>query len=298
MTHTFSATEVGCWSTLQYSAPPHLRPFVHGYVASSSVLPNTVRERHLPSLEVALFVNFGAPHRRLDSLDARTGTALDGTWVTGLYRQPQLTEAVGERHFMIVRFTPIGAHLMLGLPMSLLANDTVDLREIDAALARTLVSRIGAAGDWRDRFAAMDALLAERLSDVRVPAGVMQAWRALSAADGRVALGALASSIGCSHRTLIARFEACVGFPPKTIARLLRFNRAVKALDRRIVTRGGPWAGEPYIEQCSAHPVRAVRWADLASDCGYVDQAHFIKEFKEFAGVTPQVFIRRVSSAV
>ena len=209
-----------------------LRVYVHGYFASSSHLRIPVQERHVPSTEVPLLVNFGAPHRRLDTVGSGEWTARDGVWVVGLHNRHQLTTAVGERQFMVVRFTPIGAHLFLGLPMHMIANEAVDLELIDPVLARVLVSRIAAAGSWADRFIAMESAIAERVADAEIPSSIGLAWRRLVAGDGRIALGALASEMDCSHRTLIARFRTCVGFPPKTIARLLRFNRAVRSLDR------------------------------------------------------------------
>lgn len=290
-------SELGEWQTVQRTADSRLRAYVHGYVASSSRLRVPVQERHLPSPEVPLVLNFGEPHRRFDTAGAGEWTVRDGIWVAGLHKRHQLTSALGERHFMVVRFTPIGAHLFLGLPMHLIANEAVDLELIDPALSRLLVTRVGIAGSWTDRFDAMESLIANRLADARFPAAVGAAWRRLVAADGRVALGSLASEVGCSHRTLIARFETSVGFPPKTIARLLRFNRVMRSLGRLGRTRPDEPAGKPFIEsrQPDDRLVGAVRWADVAADCGYVDQAHLIKEFREFAGTTPDAFRRRMS---
>ena len=193
-------SELGQWRTTQRLADPRLRAYVHGYFASSSSLHVAVRERHVPSPEVPLLLNFGAPHRRLDVEGRRGSTAHDGVWVVGLHDRHQLTKAAGEREFMVVRFTPLGAHLFLGLPMHLIANEAVDLALINPALARGLVSRIAAAGSWVERFAAMEALIAERLTDAEIPASIGFAWHRLVAADGRIAIGSLASDAGCSHR--------------------------------------------------------------------------------------------------
>ena len=288
-------SELGRWRSVQRAADPRLRAYVHGYFASSSDLRVPVQERHLPSTEVPLLLNFGEPHRRFDAGDAGGWTACDGTWVVGLHNRHQVAEAVGERRFMVVRLTPIGAHLFLGLPMHLLANAAVDLGRIDAALARELMNRVGVRRTWVDRFDAAESLIAERVADARMPRAVGTALRRLVASDGRTSLGSLARELDCSHRTLIARFRTCVGFPPKTVARLLRFNRVVSALDRASATRANETVGKPYIECACPAGRPTIRWADVATDCGYVDQAHLINEFREFSGCTPEAFLRRVS---
>jgi AraC-like DNA-binding protein len=291
------SSDLGQWQTAQRRADPRLRAYVYGYVASSSNLRIAVQERHVPTTEVPLLINFGAPHRRWDAAGAGAWTAHDGVWVVGLHNTHQLTQAAGERHFMVVRFTPIGAHLFLGLPMHLIAGQALDLESIDSSLARVLASRIGVAKTWTELFAAMESLIAERVADAAIPCSISAAWRKLVAADGCIALGPLAAELDCSHRSLIARFRTHVGFPPKTIARLLRFNRAVRSLDRLSGTRASESVSKPYIEAERADDrlVRDVSWADLAADCGYFDQAHLINDFREFAGRTPAAFLRHVA---
>ena len=101
------------------------------------------RSATLPRPKSRLLLNFGEPHRRLDALGSGEWSARDGVWVVGLHDRHQLTQAIGERHFMVVRFTPIGAHLFLGLPMHLIVNEAIDLEQIDAALAGVLMRRVG-----------------------------------------------------------------------------------------------------------------------------------------------------------
>ena len=300
-------SELGRWRTARRAADPRLRAHVHGYFASSSELREPVRELHVPSPEVALVVNFGTPHRGIDgaghaSLRTSSGaewTERDGSWVVGLHDRQQITQAVGERHFMVVRFTPMGAHRFLGVPMHAIANAATDLELIDPGLARVLTSRVARAGSWCDRFAAVEALIGSRIAQAEIPGAVDATWQTLVAADGRVALGSLAAELDCSHRTLIARFRTWVGFPPKAIARLLRFNRAVRTLDRLSRVRVGEPAGKPYIEteRRVDRVIEPIRWADVAAECGYFDQAHLIKDFRAFAGSTPSAFLRSVSPA-
>jgi hypothetical protein len=106
-----------------------------------------VPERHLPTAEVPLFINFGAPHRSVDR-GAAQWTTHDGTWVVGVQRHHRAVAAVGTREFMIVRFTPIGAHRFLDVPMTLLAGAVIELALIRPALARMVDSRVRAAQRW------------------------------------------------------------------------------------------------------------------------------------------------------
>lgn len=290
-------SELGAWRSAHRAADPRLRPFVSGYFASTSTLPRPVHERLLPSAEVPLLLNFGAPHWRLDSAGTTVWTCRDGAWVVGLHDRPQLSEAVGERDFMVVGFTPLGAHHFLRAPMDLIRGEAADLSALDAKLAAQVMSRAGVARGWNARFDAMEALIAERVADATRPGGFVAAWRRLEAADGRLPIGALAAQADCSHRVLIEQFRTYAGVTPKAAGRLFRFNRAARSLDALGPGRGAQNRGMPYIETSAEGAARlgAVPWADVAADCGYADQAHFIKEFRQFAGTTPGAFLRRMA---
>jgi len=73
---------------------------------------------------------------------------------------------------------------------------------------------------------------------------------------------------GYSHRALIGLFAGAVGLTPKRYARVRRFHGALR------------------------RAVPDASWADIAADLGYSDQAHFVREFREFAGVTPSGYRR------
>ena len=97
------------------------------------------------------------------------------------------------------------------------------------------------------------------------------AWDRIERSGGTIDIGRLAQEIGYSRKHLAAVFREHVGMPPKALARLVRFQRALEALR----------SGSPR------------NLAQLAVELGYHDQAHFTREFRGFAGLTPSECQRR-----
>jgi AraC-like DNA-binding protein len=133
-----------------------------------------------------------------------------------------------------------------------------------------LAEELREAPSWQQRAGLVDWFLLERLETGPRPSPeVAWTWRRLLASGGGIPIGRLAAEAGWSHKHLITRFRQQMGLRPKTAARLIRFDRVW----RRLAQSEGP-------------PV----WADLAHEAGYADQAHLIREFRRFTGMTPTQF--------
>jgi AraC-like DNA-binding protein len=286
-------SEFGRWDEVERASDPRLRPYVHGYFATSSSLARPARERHLPAAEVPMVLNFGASHSRVDALSDRGPQRLDHAWVTGLQTRHHLGDAVGERRFMVVRFTPLGAHLFLHLAMDSLTDRAVPLEQIDRRLAALVSDHVMVARGWAERFDAMERLIGSRVDQCAVPPHVERAWNGLVRTWGQAPVGPLAADAGCSHRHLIQQFRASIGLPPKKAAMLLRFNRSIGAVTRNGLANA---PNKPYLEGSAPPGAGALgaRWAEIAAACGYFDQSHFIHEFRAFAGATPSEFLRGI----
>ncbi|RZT16033.1 AraC-like DNA-binding protein [Mycobacterium sp. BK558] len=186
------------------------------------------------------------------------------SFVAGLTDAPVLVGHAGSARCLQIDLTPLGARSILGLPLSELANQTVPFEAVLGRTGMTLVQRIGEAPCWRDRFALVDQLLLRRLGDAPdVDRGVAWSLARITASGGRTSIGPLAAELGWSHRRLISRYRDAVGLPPKTVARIVRFERALERL------------------RCG------VELSVVAVDCGYFDQAHLCREVRDLAGVTP-----------
>jgi AraC-like DNA-binding protein len=295
-------SDLGCWRAAQRPAEPRLRDYVLGYFASEGLLPGPLHERHLPSREVAIVLNFAAArHRIIDPSDPKLTTEHRGAWIVALQHRHQIREAFGSRDFMVIRFTPIGAHMLLGAPMDLLTDRTLALEDVDSRFARLLTDHAEAAHDWAARFDIVENIIAARLAcAASPPQGLLHAWRMLQESPNHVDLAQLPREFGCSRRHLIAQFHKYFGMAPKTIARISRFHLAVAAVHLVGSQNLLPYAeGKPYLDGQPDETVRittrktTLRWADLALDCGYYDQSHFINEFRYFSGLSPLEFLQR-----
>src|SRR5262249_35809278 len=105
-------SDLGRWRALERPAEARLRDYVCGYFASEGFLPRPLHERHLPSREVAIVLNFAAPHRTIDLAHPHRTTEHRNAWIVALQHCHQIREAFGDRDYMVIRLTPIGAHML------------------------------------------------------------------------------------------------------------------------------------------------------------------------------------------
>jgi AraC-like DNA-binding protein len=249
--------------------------------------------------EVVIVLNFAAPHRTIDPSDPKHTTEHRKDWIVALSHRYQIREAVGDRDFMVIRLSPIGAQMLLGTPMDLLADRTLALEDVDSRLSRLLRSHAEATHDSAARFDVVEEIIAARLASAPLPpAGLLHSWRILQESPNHVDLARLPEEFACSRRHLIAQFHKYFGMTPKMIARISRFHLALAAVHR--LGRRDPLPrteAKPYLdcqadESISTATQTTIRWADLAVGCGYYDQSHFINEFRFFSGLSPLEFLR------
>ena len=171
-----------------------------------------------------------------------------------------------------LELTPLGAWAVLGLPLSELEGQTVTLHDAFGSSATQLVDELHDAPDWDSRFDVIERfLLARAETGPRPTPAVSRALERLWKTNGRERVDSLAAELGCSRRYLHARFREQVGLAPKTVARLIRFGAVRRRIERA-----------------------PTSWADIAYECGYADQSHLNRDFRELAGTTPTDFVTRL----
>jgi AraC-like DNA-binding protein len=252
---------------------PAPRPFIGWYIGyrQTGAAPGT--HRGLPSPYLTLIVTIDEPMEIAFHPDPAQRPGRFDTIVGGLHASPAMIRHPGRQSGVQIGLSPLGARTLLGLPAGELANLDVEADAVLGPIAVKLRECVQASDTWPERFAAVDGVLLDRLRALslrpELPAAVGYAWRRLLDTAGAVGVGELVGEIGWSSRHLSNRFHTEIGLTPKEAARVIRFDRA-----RR---------------QIAARPDRPL--SDLAADCGYYDQSHLDRDFRQFAGCSPTRWI-------
>lgn len=163
----------------------------------------------------------------------------------------------GPRHWAGVRFYPGTAPAFLGVPAHELRDRRVELTDLwPATEVRRLRGRIDAASD---PMKGLEDVALQRAADTEPPDPLL--LRVVTALDTGRPVAATADELGLGARQLHRRCLTAFGYGPKTLARVLRLQRAL-ALARD---------GLPL--------------AETAIRAGFADQAHLARDVRELAGM-------------
>jgi AraC-like DNA-binding protein len=171
---------------------------------------------------------------------------------------------------MGVHFRPGCVLPFLGCRADEIGAGYVELEALWGEGARRLRERLCGAATIDARLQTLEDALTARLACARgLRRDVHYAVQVLQ--SGAVPVGQIAADLGLSHRRFIEVFAAQVGTTPKLYGRIQRFQRAL-----RIASAG-----------------QVPSWGALALECGYFDQSHMVRDFHEFAGISPEALARQ-----
>jgi AraC-like DNA-binding protein len=196
----------------------------------------------------------------------------EGLRVVGAMTVERRYDFAGPTRICGLRFRPGMAGDFLEAPPAELTNQELPLEDLWGSPARALADRIAGAPS----LTAAAAELARALRPPETgPDPVAKAIAAMAAAHGDVDVDAVASHANLSPRQFRRRCLEAAGLTPKHLCRILRFRHA---------------AG---LAACAP----GLPWALIAADAGYFDQAHLIRDFREFTGRSPMAVFSKTPPA-
>lgn len=198
-------------------------------------------------------------------------------FIAGPATRPVLASLPAASGIAGIRFRPGMAPTLVGLPASELLNADVPLDDVWGAAASHLLDSAGRSLSAKAKLVALQETLVARLPHAAPADDLVQAGIVALTQRANARVRELADLLGVGERQLLRRFDAAVGYGPKTFGRVLRFQRAVRLGSEMAV------AGR-------------LSLAHLAATLGYADQAHLAREFAEYAGVPPTYLLARGGS--
>ncbi len=251
----------------ELAPPAELRDLVHRiWLLRGAASGRAPFQRVMPDGRAELIFNLADPFECRDGDGVRT-QPLD--LLVGPNRRAMEIRPTGSVDLVGVRFRPEALSAWLRVGGGELLDRSFALGELPAPLDRTLAEQLAGARGSGSRLAVLRrhlALASSRVGfDRRIAAAVDMAL-----AHGQARPAAIADAVGMSYRQLSRLFQERVGFGPKPLVRLGRFQRVLRALE--------------------APGHRSV--ASVAVRAGYFDQAHLARDFRLFAGVAPARYLR------
>lgn len=174
-----------------------------------------------------------------------------------------------------LRFRPGAASRWLGLPMSEIVGTRVSLDTFWGASAGEIGARMGHASNPAERMRMMQAAFSALAADLEPPSAEFGfVFNALGTESGGRGMAIILDRLDVSPRTLRRRCQEAFGYGPKTLDRILRFQRFLRL----------------------ARQPEATSLADLAFAAGYADQPHLTREVRRLSGFSPAEIISQLSA--
>lgn len=190
----------------------------------------------------------------------------EGLFIAGTTRSSAVVPINGQELYFGIRFLPGHFSFFFPRPLKDLADRMVACTDVWGRRLEELESRLFSAPSMQARVEIAESFLTRRLAAAKkVPdRRFLTAVDSIIAHQGLLRLGNHGTH-GLGPRQLRRLFDRHIGVSPKSLARIVRFQSALRTMMQ----------------------VPQKEWGQHCLDFGYYDQAHFIHEFKAFSGLTP-----------
>jgi len=238
-------------------------------------------DRFLPDGNTEIIIDLsGKPQYIYDNETLQEIQTCRYAWVSGVRTQPITIPSGNGSRMMVVAFKKGKAFPFYSSPMSELTDIVTGADLVFGRQILDLREQLLAAKSVARMFELVERFLARQAGDaMQMDVSARCIDYALSSIVNKPTaqrLHQLSAQIGYSQKHFIDLFRERVGVSPKQYLRIMRFQKAINAIENNDF----------------------IRWSHLALESGYYDQAHFINDFKLFSGFSPNEYMQRKASTL
>jgi AraC-like DNA-binding protein len=191
--------------------------------------------------------------------------------ILGQTLEPFYIEPIGAVNTFAVRFYPYGFANFVSTPIKTLVNKETPLAELfEKGQAKKLEREINEAADTKERIAIIEMFLSDKFNDQNLIDTIVRTTiDALVLTKGNTPINTILKNDSAERRKLERKFAKQIGLSPKQLGKVIRLQAALKMMLNQ----------------------QSESLTTVAYESQYYDQAHFIRDFKEFTGITPKEFL-------
>lgn len=167
-----------------------------------------------------------------------------------------------------VRFQPQGLRPFINIDTYEINNDNIHIADIWGAAGRELEGRMLEAASNEQRVRIIELFLQRRLQPTKANGLIKHCVSLINQANGAINIEELSAKLNIGRRHLERQFIDAVGLNPKQYARISRLQYVLTLAEQK----------------------RYNTLTHLAHNTGFYDQAHFIKDFRKFTGLSPKQY--------
>jgi AraC-like DNA-binding protein len=241
-----------------------LKPYIKYFVVSE----NDVEKEYKVFPSSGLVIGFQYKGK-LETIKDNKAQGLTTAGITGISDSYKIFKSAANTGSILIYLTEIGFTHFATHPAYEVFNLSVSLNDIfDKHSVNTVEEKLSVAKGDLQRIKIVEQFLLTQLKDVQNDKLVVEAVKLIYQSKGSIRVKELNEKLFISQSPLEKRFRKVVGTSPKKFASIIRFNTVLTSIDN------------------------TKSLTEICYENGFFDQAHFIKDFKQFTGDTPDNFKR------
>lgn len=250
----------------QYIPSAALSDFIECYWILRMPNPGCSRQRLIPGGRIEIIFNFGAAISWMISEDNQPAAILQNeVGVMGQRNRIYYASLNSPVDLIGIRLKSGAQNAFTDIPAADLLNKLLNAEDVFGVQVKSWNEKILTAKSEQEKFLALDELVFSALRHKNNDLGQMQSMLdCVRKMDEPLSIASLSHQSGWGYKKLERSFLKYTGYSPKQYMRIIRFNKALREIDRGL-------------QSLTA----------IGFECGYYDQAHFIKDCIHLTGTTP-----------
>lgn len=241
-----------------------LKPYIKYYVVSENELESEYKV--FPSSGLVIGFQYKG---KLATLKDNRESKLTASGITGITDSYKIFKNSANTGTVLVYFTEIGFTHFSSNPANELFNLSLSLNDIfEKNKVSEVEEKLVLAATDKQRIKIVEQFLLSQLKDIHADKLIVEAVKLIYQSNGTIRIKELNEKLLISQSPFEKRFRKVVGTTPKKFASIVRFNTVLDNL------------------------ANSKSLTEICYENNFFDQAHFIKDFKQFTGATPENFKR------